>query len=1022
MYSALLNLKSWSSTTTTATSSTTAPTTSPTGSPTSASTSTTISPYSSGYTSPSSSGYTSPSSSDYTSPSGSTSPTQESDRHSKRSDRDLREVLSRAGALLGSVRESGDLRERLELVRGAIGDHEQELEGRESKDSCDMHDSISTQPHKSLSMYSDEKSTVDSKGKENSKDDVIQEGKEKPLTSEWGQRKKKKKKRSKSRSRSKERKPLADKEEKDSENRKRKHDDKEERDVSKAKKEKHRSASRDKEDKKKKRDRSTSRDQDDKKKKKEKKKDKKRSKSREIKKRSKSEDHRSKSQEKSSTSQEKELKSESRKYRIDSGISTLTNFSKDSVSPRETSPVKKEASPAKKEEKSPKKKDRSPKRGRSRGRSSPRRVESKRGRTSPRRADSPRRGRSGSRSERRGRSSPRKPKDAIPARGDVSVSPRKNKHTSPKRSSKKERRSIKKNGLGSPSLSPSPSPPRRIVTRAESVEKPTLSFKPKDRGPQIKVPEEILRVLNEAQEREDSQKREEEATKAKEISVNGVMEEDEEKNDVFDKEEKMPEDQNDEHENQKEEKSSENQEESIVSLSSQEKEVTDPEKERKGSKERRSSDKGRKSSDKTRRSSRSRERNPYSVYDEKHGHRGERRRRSRSRHRGDLKDEVERLKRDRRRSRSRSPGRRGSRRVSDDMYRRARDGRYPPRVRRYSGDLRRSLDRVDSWEDKVESFLHATTSHSSSLKQLLPQDFDPTKPPPMPLATAVVPPDYALTEYQDPTAEVPDVAAPPIRQLTDVTTGEIIPQPGIQVAGQLQTQVQAPVQEVGNYYYPTATPAHQNYPAMAQTDLSLPPPNYVQTEVTTYSVPPQVNGNSQTYNEAAELAAMNQLNDENAKARKEAEKPLTVKEKKKAEKAGKELWQFVAKKLLSDPVFCQKAKKKKAKSLDELKEKAEKCAVRIAMALEKGGYSEIRLWKIVKDNEKGIQGFSAELSSAVMNGDIEADVEARSPKHRLDAELLRDGAVFRYIGQYIQGNPCGGRMSVTPTKVSLASS
>merc|ERR1711992_198448 len=100
-----------------------------------------------------------------------------------RSERDLREVITR------EVRGTGDLRDRLEEVRGAIREEEQRAAGR---DTCEM--PICNTESK-LTVYSDEKSP-DSKGKENSK----------------------KKKRSKSRS--KERKPLADK---DSENRKRKH-------------------------------------------------------------------------------------------------------------------------------------------------------------------------------------------------------------------------------------------------------------------------------------------------------------------------------------------------------------------------------------------------------------------------------------------------------------------------------------------------------------------------------------------------------------------------------------------------------------------------------------------------------------------------------------------------------------------------------------------------------------------------------------------------------------------------------
>jgi len=293
----------------------------------------------------------------------------------------------------------------------------------------------------------------------------------------------------------------------------------------------------------------------------------------------------------------------------------------------------------------------------------------------------------------------------------------------------------------------------------------------------------------------------------------------------------------------------------------------------------------------------------------------------------------------------------------------------------------------------VESFLQSTSANSnlSAVSLLLPEGFDPSKPPPMCSSVTVCPPDYALTEYSD--LPAPDPKGPAPRQLMEVST-----------TPQLHPHL-AP----GFHQPPPHYPAPLDYPPP-----SRPPPNYVQTEVTQVARAPQ--GPSEPYQatEAQELAAMNLLNEENAKNRKEENKPLTVKEKKKADKAGKELWQFVAKKLMGDATFCLKAKKKKAKSLEELKEKADKCAVRIAITLEKAGFSELRLWKMVKDNEKGVQGFSTELTSNVANGTIEADVEARSPKHRLDAELLREGSVFRYIGQYIQGNPAGRCKSSSP--------
>jgi len=376
------------------------------------------------------------------------------------------------------------------------------------------------------------------------------------------------------------------------------------------------------------------------------------------------------------------------------------------------------------------------------------------------------------------------------------------------------------------------------------------------------------------------------------------------------------------------------------------------------------------------------EKNPYSVYEEKHGRkaidprrrsreREPRRRRSKER---DLKDEIDEMRRERMRARSRS---REERRSDYDRYGRrpfGRSGRFSPRGSRHASP--------SSWEDKVESFLQ-NTSASSTLVQitpsgLLPQEFDPSKPPP---CMSVVPPDYALTEYSDPIL-TPAAPSQPIRLLTDVQTGQLIPQPAL------------------------ATITDTSYPPTYAPPPTLPPPDYEQTVDITIAKEPQAR--EQEQQPVDEFAVMNAMNQENEKNRKE-NKPLTLKEKKKLEKSRKEIWQFVAKKLIGDPVFCNKVKKKKTKGVDDLKEKAEKCAVRLGIKLEKSGFSETRLWLMLKDNEKGILGFYDELSAAVINGTIETDVDARRPKDRLDSELLKDGTVFKYIGQYIQGNPTQGR-------------
>merc|ERR1712117_249697 len=121
-----------------------------------------------------------------------------------RSERDLREVISK------EMRGTGDLRDRLEEVRGAIREEELRAASRDKSQTCEMPIFNS---ESRMTVYSDEKSP-DSKGKENSKEEIVKESK---VIKEG---KKKKKKRSKSKeSSSKERKPLADKE---TENRKRK--------------------------------------------------------------------------------------------------------------------------------------------------------------------------------------------------------------------------------------------------------------------------------------------------------------------------------------------------------------------------------------------------------------------------------------------------------------------------------------------------------------------------------------------------------------------------------------------------------------------------------------------------------------------------------------------------------------------------------------------------------------------------------------------------------------------------------
>merc|ERR1712106_1063314 len=163
-------------------------------------------------------------------------------------------------------------------------------------------------------------------------------------------------------------------------------------------------------------------------------------------------------------------------------------------------------------------------------------------------------------------------------------------------------------------------------------------------------------------------------------------------------------------------------------------------------------------------------------------------------------DEIDEMRRERMRARSRSREHRGP--SEYDSYARrpvGRSDRFSPRGTRAPSP--------SSWEDKVESFLQ-NTSTSTSLVEivpsgLLPQEFDPSKPPPN--LAAVVPPDYALTDYSDPIL-TPTAPSQPIRLLTDVQTGQLIPQPNL-----------APVPETSTY------------PVTYQPPPPLPPPDYEQT-------------------------------------------------------------------------------------------------------------------------------------------------------------------------------------------------
>lgn len=134
---------------------------------------------------------------------------------------------------------------------------------------------------------------------------------------------------------------------------------------------------------------------------------------------------------------------------------------------------------------------------------------------------------------------------------------------------------------------------------------------------------------------------------------------------------------------------------------------------------------------------------------------------------------------------------------------------------------------------------------------------------------------------------------------------------------------------------------------------------------------------------------------------------MTARQKKKIEKSRNPLWQFVAKMLLSDENFQQMRKKKKKLSpleeREDIHRRADESAIRISLKLEKAGFDDPKLWTIVKD--KGPQGLCEDLRVAVLSCIIETNPDSSKKKDVMDATLLSDGNVFKFIGQYIQANP-----------------
>ena len=63
--------------------------------------------------------------------------------------------------------------------------------------------------------------------------------------------------------------------------------------------------------------------------------------------------------------------------------------------------------------------------------------------------------------------------------------------------------------------------------------------------------------------------------------------------------------------------------------------------------------------------------------------------------------------------------------------------------------------------------------------------------------------------------------------------------------------------------------------------------------------------------------------------------------------------------------------------------------------MEKGGFREERLSNMLRDNERGVNGFMDAMKVQVTEGHIKLDFESKKNSVKLDTDLLVSGIFFR---------------------------
>ena len=279
-----------------------------------------------------------------------------------------------------------------------------------------------------------------------------------------------------------------------------------------------------------------------------------------------------------------------------------------------------------------------------------------------------------------------------------------------------------------------------------------------------------------------------------------------------------------------------------------------------------------------------------------------------------------------------------SRRYSDEEYRPRRGDRYSQQReydRRYSCEYSRQPSTASladpsvasglDWTEKVQIFIEATRTSTNLVE--LPRDtgitsgvmpsFDPSKPPPLLMASNPVPDYAAVAAYSDPTV-------PSLDGTSSLVTPDIAamytPYQHSQSRSLVGPSTQLVVLPTSTSSLKSLSPRESRYDAVISTD-SLSSSAGREPIATVMRAPHPVSSGTVYAAEIHTAVCFDERAAEEERVSREREmKPLSAKEKKRLDMGQKEVWQYVGRKIFTDKVFLRRRKKKGSSSEEDKEE------------------------------------------------------------------------------------------------------